>query len=316
MAAVGMKRILAVFAVLAVMSGAFAAQPKTMVYSVRGADTLRADYYSVQAPSAPCVVFMFGGGFYSGSRASSSYTDYFEFLNERGYGVFSIDYRLGLKALDGMSEKPSLGRMIGLLTSSVDMAVTDLYDATAFLLKHAGELGVDADRILVCGSSAGAISVLTGQWGLARGRAEGILPAGFDYAGVISFAGAIYTVQGAPRRYAPSCPVMMFHGSADSNVPYRKLALGKIGFYGPQYLTKRMNRTEAPYYWCDFQDADHKIAVSPMNSNREQIAYFLENYVENGARLQITENIRNFDLPARKGKIGIMDYVRSNFGEQ
>lgn len=108
---------------------------------------------------------------------------------------------------------------------------------------------------------------------------------------------------------------MLLHGSADSNVPYRKLALGRIGFYGPEYLVTRMDKTETPYYWCDFEDFDHKIAVTPMTSNHEQIAYFLKNYVEKGAKLQITEDIRDLDRTARKGKIGIMDYVRSNFGE-
>lgn len=257
---------------------------------------------------------MFGGGFYTGSRSKDSYTDYFDFLNRQGYGVLSIDYRLRLKGLEN-AEKPSVKEMVALLTHSVDIAVEDLYHATAFLLEHAGELGVDPGRILVCGSSAGAISVLTGQWGLARRRARGILPHGFDYAGVISFAGAIYSTQGAPKDYSPSCPVMLLHGSADSNVPYRKLALGKIGFYGPEYLVGQMDKTKTPYYWCDFEDFDHKIAVTPMVSNHEQITYFLKNYVEKGAKLQITEDIRDLDRPARKGRIGIMDYVRSNFGE-
>ena len=298
------------------MSVGFAAQPSTMIYSVQDGDTLRADFYPASVQPAPCVIFMFGGGFYSGSRSSASYTDYFDFLNDEGYSVFSIDYRLGLKALEHMTEKPSIGRMVELLSHSVDMAVQDLYEATAFLLAHSRELGVDSGRIAVCGSSAGAISVLTGQWGLAYGRGSGVLPEGFDYAGVISFAGAIYTTQGAPKDYAPSCPIMLFHGSADSNVPYRRLAIGKTGFYGPEYLTARMDKTETPYYWCDFEDFDHKVAVSPMNDNRQQISYFLENYIEKGARFQIAEHIRDLDMPARKGRIGIMDYVRTNFGGQ
>ncbi len=291
-----------------------AAEPRTFIYSVQGADTLRADFYPARTEKAPCVLFMFGGGFYTGSRSADGYSAFFDFLTERGYSVLSIDYRLGLKQMAERGDRPSLREMIALLSGSVDMAVTDLYHATAYLLDNSQELGIDSRQIIACGSSAGAISVLTGQWGLASGRAAGILPERFDYAAVISFAGAVYSTQGAPRDYAPHCPVLLFHGSADSNVPYDKLVLFKVGFFGSKYLAGRMDETGAPYYWCDFEGFDHKIATSPMRDNHMQIAWFLEKYVCQDARLQVRESIRDLDLPRAKGRIGIMDYIRSNFG--
>ena len=71
---------------------------ETMVYSVKGNDTLRLDKYSIKGDQmTPCVIFMFGGGFHAGTRNDTIYAAYFDFLVHKGFSVISIDYRLGLK---------------------------------------------------------------------------------------------------------------------------------------------------------------------------------------------------------------------------
>ena len=75
----------------------------TFVYSVKGGDSLRLDRYT-DTPAAeidakkPCMIFVFGGAFISGTRDAESYRPFFEYMaREQGYTVVSIDYRLGLK---------------------------------------------------------------------------------------------------------------------------------------------------------------------------------------------------------------------------
>ena len=118
-----------------------AGKAETFVYAVKGTDTLRADLYRApllhsalhsengdsipgfRSEGAPCMLFMFGGGFYTGERDAAKYSGFFEFLNSLGYSVVSIDYRLGLAPLVSATEKPTLGGLIKLLSQSVDMAV-------------------------------------------------------------------------------------------------------------------------------------------------------------------------------------------------
>jgi Carboxylesterase type B len=77
---------------------------KSYLYSIKDSDTLYLDKYTYAKPKKdsvilkkPAVIFMFGGGFYTGQRDNQSYIPFFEYLAANGYEVFSIDYRLGLK---------------------------------------------------------------------------------------------------------------------------------------------------------------------------------------------------------------------------
>lgn len=147
-----------------------AVRKETYLYAVKDTDSLYLDRYrAVNAAGSPCVIFMFGGGFFTGSRDGKGYIPYFEFLAENGYTVVSIDYRLGFKSLaerGATTQERSGGKIrqakafMALFLDVVNMAVEDLFDATAFVLDHAGDWGVDPGRIIANGSSAGAISVL------------------------------------------------------------------------------------------------------------------------------------------------------------
>lgn len=55
--------------------------------------------------------------------------------------------------------------MLG-MARTISMAVEDLYDATAFIVDKADEWGIDSSQIVACGSSAGAITVLHGEYAL------------------------------------------------------------------------------------------------------------------------------------------------------
>lgn len=76
---------------------------ETFVYSVKGGDSLRLDRYACTSAAAvgkpaPCLLFVFGGAFVSGTRDAETYRPFFEYMaREAGYTVVSIDYRLGLK---------------------------------------------------------------------------------------------------------------------------------------------------------------------------------------------------------------------------
>ncbi len=218
------------------------AQKQTAIFAKRDTQELKMDIYQPEAISKinPCVIFVFGGGFLTGSRDSKIYLEYFKSLSDSGYLVAAIDYRLGLK---GAKRPPSLFNRKPVI-HAIDMAVEDLYAATAYLVQHAGELNIDTSKIIVSGSSAGAITALTADYRKRNGYDGTMLPESFQYAGVISFAGAIYSNHGHPKYAIHPAPMLLFHGSKDKIVPFKKIALFGTGMYGSSVIIKRFKKLD------------------------------------------------------------------------
>ncbi len=313
-----MKRsILLILSLLAALHAmAATAGRQTLLYAVKGADSLYLDHYAADVEGQrPCMIFVFGGGFVGGVRDNAEYIPYFEFLNEHGYDVVSIDYRLGLKGIDG-SKELSVREMVGLFDNAVTMAVEDLFSATLFVLDKADEWEIDPHMIVSCGSSAGAITVLQAENALCnRSRTAAVMPEEFDYAGVVSFAGAVFSVKGAPEWGRKPAPVMMFHGNADNQVPFEKASLFGVGFYGSKFLVKQFDKEVWPYWFYTVEYQNHSMAVTPMRDNRYEILSFLERMVRERRPMRVTTEVRDGDFPPCKTKFKVMDYIRSNYSE-
>ena len=232
----------------------------TFVYSVKGGDSLRLDRYT-DTPAAeidakkPCMIFVFGGAFISGTRDAESYRPFFEYLaREQGYTVVSIDYRLGRK-------EPL---------------------AAAYFIANENPLTAK-------------------------------LPDGFAYAGVISFAGAdVDMADDLTWKRAPA-PIMLFHGDADSNVPYGALRMGGAGIFGSDYIARQLSDMKSPYYFYSVEGANHALATVPMNNYRDAIDQFLTQQV--GERLPaMIDTKERFTNASPGGKtFTAEDYIRSNF---
>ncbi len=295
-----------------------APEKRTYLYAVKDADSLYLDHYvsPVAEGRRPCMIFVFGGGFVGGTRDNAEYLPYFDFLTRKGYDVVSIDYRLGLKPLRGVDRKISTREMVGLFNNAVSIAVEDLFSATIFVLDNAEEWMIDTDMIVTCGSSAGAITVLQAENAVCnRTVASAVLPKGFNYAGVISFAGAIFSVDGAPKWENAPAPVMFFHGNADNQVPFEKASLLGVGFYGSKFIFDQFEKRDWPcwFYTLDYQD--HAMAVTPMDANRNEIMTFLDDFVRDGRRMTIETEVRSDEFPPRNTKFKVMDYVKANYSE-
>ena len=307
--------IIALF--IAVSTMASTGDKQTYLYAVKGADSLYLDHYiSPVAGQRPCMVLVFGGGFVRGNRDSETYLPYFKFLNDNGFDVFSIDYRLGLKPLTTMEGSPSIRETIGLLNGAVNMAVEDLFSATLFIIENAERWQIDTEKIVTSGSSAGAITVLQAENAICnRTPSAAVLPQGFNYAGVISYAGAIFTVNGKPEWKNKPTPIMFFHGSADAQVPYDKATMLGIGFFGSKHLAKEFNDNKWPYWFYDIEYHTHSIAVLPMFDNQREILTFLNDFVIKKRPLCITTSVSDGEQPKRNTKFKVMDYIDANFGK-
>ena len=290
-----MKRIMTLFA--AVILGISAASAQTGLITPDGTylferkDTceLFMDVYDPAKGSEttfmglqkPTVIFMFGGGFIQGTRDDQSYNSWFRMLTENGYRVISIDYRLGLKG----SSKVGVAQ-VNILDKAIHMAVEDLFSATNFIIENADQLSVDPANIVISGSSAGAISVMQAEYEIAnRTQWASVLPEGFNYAGVMSFSGAILSRKGKVKYETAPCPTLMLHGTSDKLVPYKQIALFNLGFYGAGKLVGRFQKFGYDYNMYHFIDYGHEVAGSMYSTLDLQLKFLESNVIQGKKRI-------------------------------
>lgn len=288
---------------------------ETEVFAIEGTDTLRLDRYvgfNANKEKQPVVLFAFGGGFRTGDRASADYRAYFEFLARQGYTVISTDYRTTLKHLDPQQVKSPLDFMQALQVA-IQTAVSDLYTATRYVLDHEEAWQIDPQRIVLSGSSAGAISVLQAEYQLCHAE-EGIplLPKEFQYAGVIAFAGAIADVA-APTWPKRPCPILLFHGDADRTVPYRQAALPDVGgLWGSASIAESLAQAGASYAFYRVGKAGHEISSTPMQTQLYDILSFLDRQVMHQETLVIQTAIHAPGDNLQETTFTLEDYLKEN----
>ena len=288
-----MKRLTFLLLLLVAGFRGYSQDMQTYQYAERDTLPLYLDFYTPAQvhDSTICVVYVFGGGFIGGHRDGEFEKAYFKQLVDEGFQVAAIDYRLGLKGVKKVSATKYQP-----LEIAINMATEDAISAIAYLLEHAQELKVNKDWIMMAGSSAGAITSLHTDYAMCNGTLNSnILPEDFRLAGVVSYAGAIFSSKGKVqyRNHAPA-PTMLFHGTADNLVPYNKIEFMNVGFYGTNSLVKRFEKFDYPYFVRRFEDYGHMIAIAgPVTI--DDFLWFCRHYVYGKEQLQLDGTYRQLD---------------------
>jgi dipeptidyl aminopeptidase/acylaminoacyl peptidase len=283
------KRLFATYVVLLLMHVYVFAQvnKQTCTYAIKNTDTLQLDIYRtnniISKKKQPCILFVFGGAFVGGQRDDKNYLSYFDSLAKNGLTIFSISYRLGLKGVTGLSVFNTAP-----LKNAIDIAVDDVYDATNWILAHSDSLNIDPSKIIISGSSSGAVTVLQSEYLLCNHQPESKkLPPSFQYAGVIAFSGAILSYKGKPTYTVAPAPTLFFHGTADKIVPYKQVKLFNKGMFGSSELAAVYKKNNYPYYIYRAQGLGHEISVVPMITQIPLVLDFINRYVIKQQHLQI-----------------------------
>ena len=267
----------------------FLSPSETYLYVKRDTCDLYLDIYNPAAGSQtyfdgkekPSIIFMFGGGFIGGERNNEFYNKWFKQLTDNGYRVISIDYRLGLKG----SNKVGVAQ-VNVLDNAIHMVVEDLFSATNFIIDNAAELGINPNNMVISGSSAGAISAMQAEYEIAnKTKWAEVLPEGFNYAGVMSFAGAILSREGKVDYKNAPCPTLMLHGTADGLVPYEQIAFFNLGFFGGGKLVERFKKFDLNYNMYHFTDYGHEIAGSMETTLDLQLKFLETNVIQGKKRI-------------------------------
>ena len=299
-----MKRTLLTLVLLVCGTLLCSAQKTTYKVAQRDTCDLFMDVYDpVEIPGdtlqRPTILYVFGGGFITGRRDDPYVLPWFNRLNENGYRVVSADYRLGLK---GVEMKFDLGHLIQsarFTKKAVDMGVEDVFASVRYLCDHADELGVDPSNIVIAGSSAGAMISLSCELEACNRtvRAE-ILPEGFHFAGVMSFAGAIMSDSGKPEYNRTPCPQLLIHGTKDGAVMYDKMGFGRWGMFGSSYLVEKVLQPAGyEYQIYRYVGHTHDMAANMM-ANWPEEKRFLEVSVMGGKRLVMDCTLEDPMMPA------------------
>ena len=209
-----------------------------------------------------CVLAVFGGGFVSGSRDSDYQKAIALLLAEKGFTVVSMDYRLGLKDSAAVARHSGLFNLPNLFQYCIDMAVEDCAAATAWVCAHAAELDIDTGRMVLTGSSAGAITVLQMDWCRANGSPlVSVLPAGWRPAAVVPYAGGVMS-RGKIEWATPPAPTLLMHGTKDKIVAYKSFPpLLRHKLYGSSKVFDRMKKRGYPCWIVRFEGIGHEVAT-------------------------------------------------------
>jgi poly(3-hydroxybutyrate) depolymerase len=263
---------------------------ETFTYSFKEGKSLDMDVYFPAVDhetSRPLIFYVHGGGFSGGSRNEPGIKKYCKILARHGYVVSSISYRLtrqGTKTAFGC-DCPALDKL-----NTFNEAVEDVQDATFFMIKYREKMGIDPQKIILSGSSAGAEAVLNAAY--QPPYCFGLDSGPVSYAGVISMAGA---VPDTSRIFAESAiPSLLFHGTCDNLVPYasaphhycKESDAGYLILHGSYTIAEKLKKLRTPYWLYTYCNAAHEIAGKPMTANINEILEFCYSYVVNKGKEQ------------------------------
>ncbi|MEO8279205.1 MAG: alpha/beta hydrolase [Ideonella sp.] len=186
--------------------------------------------------SRPALIMAFGGAFHRGDKWADEFeqdgqrntpvSDYCRMFARRGYVAFSIDYRLVQEDPDPgstpviadphdipMSRVAHVRSLLGLpaadapmIWAGIEAATDDMAKAFGFVQSKAQNLGIDPERIVVGGFSAGARIALNACYGERLAAAAVVSLSG--YMGNAELLRLVVGGQGLP-------PALLVHGEND-----------------------------------------------------------------------------------------------------
>ncbi|WP_346854922.1 alpha/beta hydrolase [uncultured Draconibacterium sp.] len=275
---------------------------ETLTYATKEGENLDLDIYLPMADAETeraTLIYVHGGGFSVGQRDNEGIQDFCTRMANHGYVVASISYRLTRK---GTPEAFGCDCPANDKLNTFYAAVEDLQDATFFLIENREQFGIDPQKIILAGSSAGAETVLNTAY--QPPYCYGLDSGPVSFAGVIGMAGAIPDT--AVIYDESAVPSLLFHGTDDPLVPYAtaphhycdKDKAGYLILHGSQSIAEKLHQLNTPYWLHTSCGAGHEMASKPMEDYFDVIVEFCNTFVVKGEgdeRQTIIEGKQNTD---------------------
>lgn len=218
---------------------------------------------------SPFIMLIHGGGYHTEDDFSNKnqWNNLCDKLAKRGFVSATIDYRVGWE--DPNEEWNPKGKIEPTAVYAVYRANQDVRAALRFFVKNADAYGIDTNNIFIGGRSAGGdLSLATtflSQQDLdsliaalnldchkmfgALDSSTNTISATYKIRGVINMWGPIPDTSFIDPKEAQSIPIIMFHGTDDKQVPYKKFCPPDYSYtrYGSYYIAERYKHLGACY---------------------------------------------------------------------
>jgi len=265
----------------------------TKTFYQKSSESLRMDIFSPSADTLtkkPVLLYVHGGGFSGGSRDEERHLQFCRHFALKGYMGVTMDYTLQRKGKSFGCDCPADEKVDTFLETARDIS-----RAVRYLTDNHSKLGIDTNRIVLAGSSAGAEAVLhAAYWDETRSDdSTHILSGSFKYGGVISMAGALTELRWVDHKTA--IPTQLFHGSCDHLVPYGTAshhycdvdAPGYLTLYGSATIMNKLKTMGKGYYAITGCFGRHEWNELPLYDYVENVTDFLFNDVVKNKKRQI-----------------------------
>jgi para-nitrobenzyl esterase len=256
----------------------------------KGEKKLKLDFYKPKKVKGalPLLLYVHGGGFSGGKRNDKNTVNFANNMAARGYAVASISYRLTRKNLGFNCDTKSEDKIKAFNATSEDISY-----AIKYILSKKRRFKIDINKIILIGTSAGAEAVLN----LAYVHRTKILPEDIKFAGLISMAGAIISLDTITKEKA--IPTQLFHGTDDQLVPYdidshhycKNNNAGYLILYGSKAIAHKLKILGQSFYLYTIQKGDHSWSGKPMYECTPEILDFLYYDVLKNKKRQIQRSI-------------------------
>ncbi|WP_167613318.1 alpha/beta hydrolase [Maribellus sediminis] len=259
---------------------------ETYTYSTKDGENLDLDIYIPQGDNETeraTIIYVHGGGFSGGARDFDDVKEFCNRMANYGYVVASVSYRLTRKG-----EPTGFGCDCPVTDklNTFNAAVEDVQDATFFLIENREQFGINPQKIILAGSSAGAETVLNTAY--QPPYCYGLDSGPVSFAGVIGMAGAIPDTTVIYDESA--VPSLLFHGSDDNLVPYAtaphhycdKDQPGYLILHGSYTIAEKLEKLHVPYWLHTTCGGGHEMASKPMKEYLDVIVDFCYTYVLKG----------------------------------
>ncbi|HHP7242596.1 MAG TPA: alpha/beta hydrolase [Cyclobacteriaceae bacterium] len=287
----------------------------TAIYFQKDKEALKIDIFSPDGDTADnrtLLLYVHGGGFAGGERDHPDHLKFCESMARKGYVTATMSYTLVMKGKSFSCDQAAPNKINTFL-----LTARDISRATKFLMDNAEKYGIDRNKIVLLGSSAGAEAILhAGYWKETyKSDKTQILDKDFQYAGLVSMAGAITSLDWIKANSA--IPTQLFHGTCDNLVPYGYAPhhycdaqeRGYLMLHGPKSIADHLRNLGKPFYLVTSCYGRHEWASKPIRDHVDLITDFVFNDIisKNNRQLHII-------LPSDR-KETCEDYNTFNFCE-
>jgi acetyl esterase/lipase len=248
---------------------------RAVTYARRGEETLSLDLYEpAGARPAPGVIVVHGGSWQHGDRAELAPLNHY--LAARGYLVASIQYRFAPRW-------------------PFPAAHDDVREALAYLKTHAGEIGLDPQRLVLLGRSAGGqlalLTAYTASDPAIRGAVAFYAPVdmqyGYDHPSnplVLDSRGVLEaylsgTPASAPAMYDAALPIRFVSAHT---VPTLVIHGGRDELVFPAHsgqLDARLAQAQRPHYFLRLPWATHGCDFNFSGPSGQISTYVVERFL-------------------------------------